>query len=327
MKKIVFIITMFFLVLTACIEINIGSDDALSEPDQESQPENSTLGLSEEENPSESHEDDTGNENTAEDKNSDNGDDSAEMDNVTMDDAKSILSKSAEVMAEVTSFHIEGDFLIDLTTEDYHEKETVTIIMDMVLGEKPMLHMQAFVDSNMFDDEDTDTYWVDSTVYVMYHDEKQWYTMPTDNTFEEVLNNFNIIDGEQMEKFVQITGFGSFDMSENENQYILSFKEDGEGFLKALEGKTIFDVDSDWLFETYDTYDPFEGGGTLELYIEKDTFYLMGYLLEYEFKGENIFGGMEKYYRGSYAYSAINELNEIVVPDEVKDDAISIFGN
>ncbi len=57
---------------------------------------------------------------------------------------------------------------------------------------------------------------------------------------------------------------------------------------------------------------------------DKETFYMIGNNTEYEFTTTGEMGHVETYHKPSHTMSQFNEFDEIVVPEEVIEQAVSI---
>ncbi|PIB52538.1 hypothetical protein, partial [Pseudomonas sp. 2995-1] len=89
----------------------------------------------------------------------------------------------------------------------------------------------------------------------------------------------------------------AFEVSDHGDHYVLSFQGEGEEFSSFLAGSTITDVESDWIFDA----DELVGNGVYQLMIQKDTYYMLGYNLEFEFSGSSVlFGDIETKYKAVY---------------------------
>lgn len=70
---------------------------------------------------------------------------------------------------------------------------------------------------------------------------------------------------------------------------------------------------------------PNKGSGTYEIKIDKDSLYMVCYTLEYESATSGELGAVETYHKADYTLSEFNKHDNITVPKEIVDSAIS-FG-
>ncbi|MBU9720900.1 MULTISPECIES: DUF6612 family protein [Bacillaceae] len=237
-------------------------------------------------------------------------------------DAENLLRQSAFAMEEIDSLLTEGEFTVTTTIDGIEEREEIAIKMILILSsELPMLHVETSQIANGDDLGNIDMYALEDVVYIVDHYTDEWYKMPFDNDMAEIHNMFNTIETDELDHYANIGE--TFQVLDQGDHYALIFEEEGNAFQSFLTGSTAVDIESDWIF---DVYGELEGWGKYEILIQKETFYFLGYNLEFELaSSDGGMGNMETYYKAGYTYSNFDEYDEIVVPEEVLEKAESIF--
>ncbi|MDG5790020.1 hypothetical protein QA612_21420 [Evansella sp. AB-P1] len=255
----------------------------------------------------------------AEMENNENNEEEVDIE-VAGGDAESILQKSAAAMSDVFSYVTEGKFIVTTEAEDYNMREEITILMEMILSEKPMMFTQTSTKSD-YEEYDIDMYLVDGHVYVYDDIDDLWYTMPTDNDLFEIYDMFNVMDSSQLDEYIEMSS--TFEVIDSGDHYKLTYASEDDDLFSFLTGSAIVDMEIDYIFSVYENI---EGRGMFEILIDKETYHLLSYTLELDLKSDYM-GEMETYYIANYTYSNFNEVDDIVVPDEVVDQAVSMFGD
>lgn len=232
-----------------------------------------------------------------------------------------ILEKSAEAMAGVTSFQIVGFSYNDTREDEYHIVEEIDIYMKLVMtGNDPQMFTQTNTTSNMeyYDIGRIDLYLKDGVMYYNELDyEDQWYSFKTTNSYGEIMEMFNVLEGEELHEYAGWDD--SFELDIKDEYFLLTFNGDAEDFRIFIQGSSPIDMHYEKLFLPFEDL---SGWGTYELMIHKDTFLIVGYVLQYELT--SIEDDMETKYIGDFTYSGYNKFGEIEVPKEVLDNAEKI---
>lgn len=229
--------------------------------------------------------------------------------------AKGILDKVAEKMSNVKSMQMvmSTEETSNLFGQKMHTKSTskVELVLDPY-----MMHMTSTEGKEAFE------MYLTGEGYYFYAD-GQWILTPTTNDENE---QKLMPDSEKQYKLYQ-NFFKSFKVTDNGSEYVLNFDGDQEDFKKLLFG---------WLDDYSENaktaagvalkkfYDNMEASGTYRMTVDKQTFYITSYQIDYK----GTFNDMSVDSKQAIKYTNYNKYDKITVPQDVKANAKTFdFGN
>ncbi|MFD1037345.1 DUF6612 family protein [Virgibacillus byunsanensis] len=246
-----------------------------------------------------------------------NEDTEASGDPVVTEDVASILQKSAEAMAGVTSFKGVSDFIDDSTFNGTREKSETNFTMEIILSDPAVMHADMTSVSSETEEGSVEMFMKDGMLYI--NSEENWYSMPTDFGYGNLYEDYKMLEDDQIEQYVEHSN--SFEVSDNGDHYLISFADDSENY-KSVIMNSSFGAISDLFEEHYDNMEI--SSGTYEIKINKETFFMTQYTYEYEANTTGELGSIEQYSKGTYTLSDFNAYNEIDVPEEMMEKASPI---
>ncbi|MGP4105719.1 DUF6612 family protein [Virgibacillus sp. L01] len=224
--------------------------------------------------------------------------------------AAAILRKSSEAMQNVESLYIGGTTVSDAIINDVERIETIHINADMMIGEQNTIHQTVKIEANDKSDSNMEMYLNEEMYYLKEND--KWISMEP----EYAVNNlYNTVFDEQLSFYSDYSSL--FQVTDEEEHYILSYSGTDEEFKEI-----VFGADQKVLNDFFrDFYHNMKITGTYELTIDKQTFYLKNYLLEYEATTSGTAGKGHIYEKSAFSYSNFNAYVELIVPQEVRESA------
>lgn len=297
MKRLFTFVLLCLFALGACSEDSSSEDPKDSETTVEETNDEATSGEEDEE------------------KKSKEEDQTAGADSQVTGKAEQILRKSAEAMAGTTSFLAEGEVIETTTMNGQEETEETTLSVKMVLDEFTQMHTQMNTTSSLDGDDESEMYMGENVMYMK--SEGQWFSMPLNSDNGESFEMFKGLDGEMLEEYLNQSQW--FEVEDNGDHYLLTFNGDEEQYKSVVLGASE-EVLGDTLKEHYDNM---KISGTYEMKIDKDTYFMTGYVTEYEASTSGEIGEMETYHKSTYTISNMNEYDTITVPEEVVEQAQS----
>ncbi|MFD1039782.1 DUF6612 family protein [Virgibacillus byunsanensis] len=305
MKKITAFIFIVLLMLVACSDDSSSKDDDL---------DNATNTVEDQEN--KVSEDNAENKDKA--AKEDTGEESKSVDAIGSD-AEQLLIKSAEAMAGLSSFRAKGQYIDDSTINGQNDRAETSLAIEMVLTESiTTMHALSNTVTNTGTGGEMEMYLAEENMYIKSPDEAQWFSMATNTDSGEMYDMFTVLQADQLEEY--ITESNAFEVTDNGDHYVLSFTGNDEQYKSVVMGASIAVV-SDVFKEHYENM---KVSGTYNIMIDKETYYMVGYDLEYESTTTGEMGDMESYHKATYTLSDYNAYDEITVPEEIVEEAISI---
>lgn len=306
MKKIaalLFLISM--MILAACGDDKTSSDKPKEESVSEDKQTNEVTAKNDNEN-TDQNDDSTVQEEEDESSDSDDGTNLGGS-------AEQLFKKSAEAMIGVTSYLIEGQYT-DNGTINGQVSNTTTLTMELSLTAQSNMHMKTSTTSDTDISGDVEMYKVDGGMYMKSPNQPKWFKFPASSDFGKL---FNTLQGDQLKEYVKQSN--AFVVEDSGDHYSLVFSGTDEEYKSAVMGAGIA-VLEDTLKEHYDNM---EVSGSYEIKIDKETFQMIGYELEYESSTTGEIGEIETYHKASYSISEFNEHDNITVPEEIVQSAVS----
>ncbi|MGM8365636.1 DUF6612 family protein [Virgibacillus sp. W0181] len=235
-------------------------------------------------------------------------------------DAAHILQKSFEAMSELTSVHMNASMDIHEKIDDREVIEEKTIDMTMLLQEPYSKHFALEIQSNSNEPIISEVYELPDSHYIhsSVHD-VAWGTIPNPNgsqqpspfVVEATLDN-------------HLAFSSNFEVSEDGNEYVLTFSGAYDQFMTSVYGgavEMLQKIGKEFPMELEDVINSYK------ITIDKDTFYVKYYNIHYEGQVSDgdlgYFVGID----GAVTVDEYNEHNEIIVPQEVLDEAVTMVDN
>ncbi|SDQ21991.1 DUF6612 family protein [Virgibacillus salinus] len=303
-KLIALLFLISVLALAACGTENADQDETEKDAVAEEEPTNEETSDTSDENTEES----------TKEEEPEEAEESSESGNLIGSDAKKIFQKSAEAMQEVSSYLVKGEFTDDSTINGQSEKATTELTMELSLADQSNMYMKASTTSNTNSGGVVELYKVTDGMYVNSPDQDQWMKMPASSDYG---NLFTTLQADQLTEYVNFSN--AFEVTDNGNQFILTFTGTDEEYKTTVLGAGI--AAQEGILKEH--YDNMNVSGTYEIKIDKDSFYMVGYTLEYESTTSGEIGEVETYHNAKYTISEFNEHDNITVPKEIADSAVS----
>ncbi|MBP1950537.1 DUF6612 family protein [Virgibacillus litoralis] len=225
-------------------------------------------------------------------------------------DAAAILRKSSEAMKNVDSLYMGGTTVSDAIINDVKRIEIININADMMIGEQKTLHQTVKIEANDEPDSNMEMYLNEEMYYLK--ENNKWISMEA----EYAVNNlYNTVFDEQLSFYSDYSSL--FQVTDEEDHYILSYSGTDEEFKEIVFGagqKVLNDFFRDF-------YHNMKVTGIYKLTIDKQTFYLTNYLLEYEATTSGEAGKGHIYEKSEFSYGNFNAYVELIVPQEVREAA------
>ncbi|MBU9712565.1 DUF6612 family protein [Evansella tamaricis] len=314
MRNVIVILSLFVLFLTACSnDMNIDSLES-----------ESSNGEREEDNKQEWEKTEDNGEIDDQDNETRSIGETEEMEqsgteNTADSSAAGILGKSRDAMSAVSSFQTDGKFTIDVILDGSHSQEEVTTTYQVVLLENPMMYSHTVVNDESLI-ADVKMYVAHETIYFFDEFEGVWYSIPMDHIDIEMSTLLNVLDSEKLDEYAVQDQV--FEVLDNGDHFLLSFSGTDDEFLSVISGTTVIDADVEWQF---DHFEDFEGSGTYEIIIDKETYYILEYRLDFQLISKSSAELGETRYQGTYNYSNYNSIDEIIIPNEALEQAQSMI--
>lgn len=252
--------------------------------------------------PSEQEEEESEKNNTQEEMETDQG-------------VEQILRKSAEAMETLSGMKVNGT--INQTSDmGGTTEETTTTLNGEYSVTTSTHHYLTTVESNLDPTESIEMYISTEGMYLQPPEEESWLMMSAN----QGLSNMNLTLSSQPDHFLEFKDL--LDLSETADHYVFTITGSGDSFKQFLYGNTKS-------FMTEEEYQNFLAqfknvSGKYQFNIAKDTYYLTS--LNSEIEESVILGGiqMDSTSSTSYEYSSFNEIEPVSIPDEIKNNAVSI---
>ncbi|MRG87797.1 DUF6612 family protein [Salinibacillus xinjiangensis] len=243
-----------------------------------------------------------------------NEEESGEGDSVATGNAQDVLAKAADAMAEVTSFKATSEYYDDSTLNGQNTVTDTKFTMELVYGDPAMMYAQATSTSNETEEGAFEMYMTGEHIYI--NSEENWFSMPTDSEHADMYDQFKGIEKDHMEGYANHSDL--FEIQDNENHYLFTFTGNGQEYKEVVIGAGGTALGG-ILEEHYDNMEITDG--VYEIKIDKDTYYMTHYQMEYSARTSGEIGDVEQHYKGTFELSNFNEIDDIVVPEAVKEQA------
>lgn len=241
--------------------------------------------------------------------------------------AQEVYSKAMEVSAEQKSMHAVMDIEqnMSIPSEDMNLDSKIKMDMDMIVD--PMaLHQTMSMDMGEMGATDMELYMTDAGFFMHDAQMDQWIKMPND-MYEEMMASM----GGETDPTLDLQMFKDFKddlkFEQTDDEYILTLNASGDK-LNNLVQKLIGDampIEGAMTEEEQEVYDNMDVKSLdLTIYIDKKTFYTNAFDMDMDLTMKVEEEEMHMVQKMKSVITKINEIDEIVVPKEVLDEAVSL---
>lgn len=234
-----------------------------------------------------------------------------------------VFDKASEANNNLESFSIIMDMKQNMNIGDESTDMHSSITMDVV--QEPLsLKQITSVDLGELGVQEMESYFTEDGFFLYEPTEDQWMKLPSELS-EEVLqlsdSQMNVDD--QLGQFKDFVD--DFTFEQDDTHYILHLDAEGEKF-NELFAQTMGDMmPEDMLGLEVDIFENINFNQVeYEIYIHKDTFYFedMNVKMDYDMEIEGESFSLKQDIQSTY--SNHNEIGEIIVPDDVIDQAVEL---
>lgn len=241
--------------------------------------------------------------------------------------AQEVYSKAMEVSAEQKSMHAVMDIEqnMSIPSEEMNLDSKIKMDMDMIVD--PMaLHQTMSMDMGEMGATDMELYMTDAGFFMHDAQMDQWIKMPND-MYEEMMASM----GGETDPTLDLQMFKDFKddlkFEQTDDEYILTLNASGDK-LNNLVQKLIGDampIEGAMTEEEQEVYDNMNVKSLdLTIYIDKKTFYTNAFDMDMDLTMKVEEEEMHMVQKMKSVITKINEIDEIVVPKEVLDEAVSL---
>lgn len=241
--------------------------------------------------------------------------------------AQEVYSKAMEVSAEQKSMHAVMDIEqnMSIPSEDMNLDSKIKMDMDMVVD--PMaIHQTMSMDMGEMGATDMELYMTDAGFFMHDAQMDQWIKMPND-MYEEMMASM----GGETDPTLDLQMFKDFKddlkFEQTDDEYILTLNASGDK-LNNLVQKLIGDampIEGAMSEEEQEVFDNMDVKSLdLTIYIDKKTFYTNAFDMDMDLTMKIEEEEMHMVQKMKSVITKINEIDEIVVPKEVLDEAVSL---
>lgn len=304
-KGLIAIFIMSMIMLVACGE-NDSSKEVNKDTTNETQENSETTNVDADEQKDEKKETDDEKEDTS-------------QTNVSPSSIENILKKSAEAMKQVNTMKLTGEIE---SMDDF--SGIITHSTSEVTGEVSMepwiqyMKMHSIEETNgVVEEIESEIYFTDDIMYMWGSDDSDgWMAIePTDDS--GLADMTARMTDTHLEYFASMHDL--FELSESGDAYIISFSGEGEAFKEVAFG-VMKEIGGDEMYEAF-TSRVTDISGTYEMTISKDTFYIVGLMMDTEQTMDMDAFKIISEERNHYQYSNFNEMDAVSVPDDVIENA------
>jgi hypothetical protein len=232
-------------------------------------------------------------------------------------DSASILEKTLKTMTEMDSFRAKVVYYDNTTINGVNSETETTATMDIIYAGGTTMHANYDTVSDG-ETEKTEMYMTGDNMYVF--SEGAWYNMPLNSGSTHMYDQFRVIQDQQIAQFLEHSQ--NFKVGEKAGTYVISFIGDMEQYKSLVLGGSLEVLGESFAEHVKNLQ---VENGKYEIIIEKGTFRVIGTNISYETTSMGELGDYYQYYDSSYELSQFNDIGEITVPDEVKEQAMQ-FG-
>lgn len=226
-----------------------------------------------------------------------------------------IFQKTAEVMSTLKGVNLTGEIISRTDMMGIVENETTQITGNVSMN--PLVqYMSMDADSDVDGVTKTEMYVTEDAMYMSDPESGSWLSMSMEQG--GMMGDISAIISEaQLYYFEEIHDM--FDLTEENNHYVMAYEGAGEDFKEVAFG-ALKDLAGD------DAYESMTGmiqeiSGKYVFTIDKSTFHIVAMKMDIEQTMDMGVGEIHSSEQISYQYSGFNEVEEVIVPDDVIENA------
>ncbi|MHA6261393.1 DUF6612 family protein [Sporosarcina sp. CAU 1771] len=231
----------------------------------------------------------------------------------TISGVKDVLDNTAEAMKSVETMTIDG--VIITKTEMAGVSSTETTDVTGVISMSPFTqHVKMHSVSTLDPPEDSELYITEEVMYGLNTDDGGWISMPTDALSIQA----GIFQSD--EQFARFSSYHELlSLEETDTHYKVLFTGSDDVYKEVVLGVGSFGEAHENLMDIVKSI-----SGTLTLLIDKKSFYVVGSSISDEQIAETMGIEIKSEDEISYTYSSFNDLERVVVPEDVINNAVEI---
>lgn len=248
-----------------------------------------------------------------------------ELENKSEMTAQEVYSKAMEVSAEQKSMHAVMDINQKMSIPSQEVEMDSKIKMDMDIIVEPLaMHQNMKMDMGEMGKMDMELYMNESGFFMNDPESGQWIKMPKD-MYDEMMAQM----GGETDPTLDMKMFNEFKddfkFEQTDDEYILTLTASGDkfsGLMKELMGSSL---PADMTEEDAEILDNMDVKSLeVVMYIDKETFYTNAFDLDMDMTMKIEEEEMRIVQKMKSVITKINEIDEIVVPQEVIDEAVDL---
>lgn len=250
-----------------------------------------------------------------------------ELENKSEMTAQEVYSKAMEVSAEQKSMHavMDIDQKISIPSQELEMDSKIKMDMDAIV-EPLAMHQKMKMDMGDLGKMDMELYMTDSGFFMNDPESGQWIKMPKD-MYDEMMAQM----GGETDPTLDMKMFNEFKddfkFEQTDDEYILTLSASGDkfsGLMKELMGSAL-PADMEMTEEDADLLNNMDVKSLeVVMYIDKETYYTNAFDLDMEMTMKVEEEEMHIVQKMKSVISKINEIDEIVVPQEILDEAVDL---
>jgi len=250
-----------------------------------------------------------------------------ELENKSEMTAQEVYSKAMEVSEEQKSMHAVMDInqKISIPSQDLNMDSKIKMDMDVIV-EPLSMHQNMKMDMGEMGKMDMELYMNESGFFMNDPESGQWIKMPKD-MYDEMMAQM----GGETDPTLDMKMFNEFKddfkFEQTDDEYILTLSASGDKFsslMKELMGSAL-PAEMDMTEEDAEMLENMDVKSLeVVMYIDKETFYTNAFDLDMDMTMKVEEEEMRIVQKMKSVISKINEIDEIVVPQEVIDEAVDL---
>lgn len=250
-----------------------------------------------------------------------------ELENKSEMTAQEVYSKAMEVSEEQKSMHavMDIDQKISMPSQEVEMDSKIKMDMDVIV-EPLAMHQNMKMDMGEMGKMDMELYMNESGFFMHDPESGQWIKMPKD-MYDEMMAGM----GGETDPTLDMKMFNEFKddfkFEQTDDEYILTLSASGDkfsGLMKELMGSAL-PADMDMTEEDAQMLENMDVKSLeVVMYIDKETFYTNAFDLDMDMTMKIEEEEMRIVQKMKSVITKINEIDEIVVPQEVIDGAVDL---
>ncbi|MDN4606399.1 DUF6612 family protein [Sporosarcina highlanderae] len=242
--------------------------------------------------------------------------------------AQEVYSKAMEVSEEQKSMHAVMDInqKMSMPGQGLDMDSKIKMDMDMIIDPLAMYQVMSMDMGPEIGAMDMEIYMTESGFYMLDPESAQWIKMPKE-MYDEMMAQMGgetdpTLDMKMFKEFKD-----DFKFEQTDDEYILTLNASGDkfsGLMKELMGST-FPADMEMTEEEADLLNNMDLKSLdITIYIDKETFYTNAFDMKMDMTMKIEDEEMHIVQEMKSVITKINEIDEIVVPQEVIDSAVDL---